>query len=252
MQNVKVGNYVTYDAKTLKITVYKDYNSYKTENTENAKNEKIGTLPKAYRSGYVFKGWYTGKSGGDKISTSTKNYSGTAYAHWALDCTPKVSGYTTKTYNGKYQTQSLTVKYGTKTLKNGSDYTVSYSDNKWVGKASVKVTLKGNYSGNKTLTFIINPKSTTLKSVTAGKKQITVKWNKQATQTTGYQIQYSTYSTFKNAKTVTVSNNKTTSKAITGLTGGKKYYVRVRTYKTVKNTKYYSSWSAKKSATAKK
>ena len=40
------------------------------------------------------------------------------------NCT--VSGLTTKTYTGKAQTQSITVKYGNKTLKNGKDYTVSY------------------------------------------------------------------------------------------------------------------------------
>jgi len=83
--------------------------------------------------------------------------------------------------------------------------------------------------------------------VTGGKKRITVTWKKQTAQTTGYQIQYSTSSNFKNAKTVTVRKNRTTKKTITGLKNGKKYYVRVRTYKTVKtghkSTKYYSNWS---------
>ena len=39
----------------------------------------------------------------------------------------------------------------------------------------------------------------------------------KATQTTGYQIQYSTSSKFKGAKTVTITKNKTTSKKISKL-----------------------------------
>lgn len=66
-------------------------------------------------------------------------------------------------------------------------------------------------------------------------------------------IQYSTSSTFKSGdKTVTVTSYKTTSKTISKLAGGKKYYVRIRTYKTVGKTKFYSAWSAKKTAVTKK
>lgn len=50
--------------------------------------------------------------------------------------------------------------------------------------------------------------------------------------------------------TVTANSNKTTSKTIKSLKGGKKYYVRVRTFKKVGKTKYYSAWSSSKSATA--
>ena len=73
----------------------------------------------------------------------------------------------------------------------------------------------------------------------------------KATQTTGYQLQYSTSSKFKGAKTVTITKNKTTSKKISKLKAKKKYYVRVRTYKTVGKTKYYSSWSKVKSVKTK-
>ena len=70
-------------------------------------------------------------------------------------------------------------------------------------------------------------------------------------QTTGYEIQYSTSSKFKEAKTVAVTKNKTISKTITKLTSKKKYYVRIRTYKSVKvsgkTTKIYSDWSKVKS-----
>ncbi|MGN0523881.1 MAG: leucine-rich repeat protein [Eubacterium sp.] len=165
---------------------------------------------------------------------------------------------TSYTYNGKVKTPSVTVKDSKgKTLKKNTDYTVSYAKGrKYVGKYAVKITFKGNYSGTKTLYFYIKPKTTSISSLTAGSKKFTVKWKKQATQTTGYQIQYSTSSKFTNAKTVTISKNGTTSKTISKLSGKKKYYVRVRTYKVVKingkATKIYSGWSKAKYVTTKK
>ncbi|MGN0533752.1 MAG: leucine-rich repeat protein [Eubacterium sp.] len=165
---------------------------------------------------------------------------------------------TSYTYNGKVKTPSVTVKDSKgKTLKKNTDYTVSYaSGRKNVGKYAVKITFKGNYSGTKTLYFYVKPKATSISSVSAGSKKFTVKWKKQATQTTGYQIQYSTSSKFSKAKTVTVGKNSTTSKTVSKLSAKKKYYVRVRTYKTVKingkATKIYSSWSKAKAVTTKK
>ena len=158
------------------------------------------------------------------------------------------------TYNGKAKTPTVTVKDSKgKTLKKNTDYTVSYAKGrKYVGKYAVKVTFKGNFSGTKALYFKINPKGTKLSSVTSGKKQLTAKWSAQKSQTDGYQIQYSSSKSFKGAKTLTVSGNKTTDKTIRYLVGGKTYYVRVRTFKKVGNIRYYSSWSSVKSAAAKK
>ena len=161
-------------------------------------------------------------------------------------------------YDGKVKTPTVTVKdRNGKALRKGTDYDVTYSsDRKSVGKYSVKVTLKGNYSGTKTLDFNINPKGTTIAKITPKSKSLTVQWKKQTSQTTGYQIQYSTSSKFSNAKTVTMSKNTYSSKSITGLAGNKRCYVRVRTYKTVrfngKNYNLYSSWSSAKHATTKR
>ncbi len=165
---------------------------------------------------------------------------------------------TAYTYNGKVQRPGVTVKNSKgKALKNGTDYKISYPKGmKNVGKYTVKVTLKGNYSGSKSMTYNINPKGTGVSKVKAAKKGFKVTWKKQRTQTTGYQVQYSTSSKFKKAKTVTVSKNKTTSKSVGKLSAKKKYYVRVRTYKTVKiggkSVKLYSGWSKAKSVTTKK
>lgn len=63
------------------------------------------------------------------------------------------------TYNGSAQTPAVTVIDGTITLTNGTDYTVSYSNNISVGTATVTITGKGNYTGTKTVTFTIYGRS---------------------------------------------------------------------------------------------
>ncbi len=166
---------------------------------------------------------------------------------------------TSLTYNGKVRTPKVIVKDITgKTLVKNTDYTVSYAKGrKYVGKYAVKITFKGKYSGTKTLYFTIKPKATSISSLTAGSKKFTVKWKKQATQTTGYQVQVATNKKFKkNKKTVTIKKQKTTKTTVKKLKAKKKYYVRVRTYKTVKingkSIRIYSGWSKAKTVTTKK
>jgi hypothetical protein len=163
---------------------------------------------------------------------------------------------TTYAYTGKAIKPSVTVKDSKGKAIDKSNYTVTYpSSCKNVGTYTVTIKFKGNYSGTKKLTYTIQPKATKLSSVKAGSKSFTAKWSKQKTQTTGYQIQYSTSSKFTKATTKTVKKNSTTSLKVSKLTKGKKYYVRIRTYKTVKvngkNTNIYSSWSSAKKVTVK-
>ena len=156
---------------------------------------------------------------------------------------------TSYTYDGKVKKPTVSVKDSAGKTIAASNYTVTYASGcKNVGAYTVKVAFKGNYSGTKSFTFKINPKATTVSKLTSPKtKQLKVTWKKQATQTTGYEIQIATDAKFtKNKKSYTVAKNGTTSKTITGLKAKTKYYVRIRTYKTVGKTKYYSAWSAAK------
>lgn len=157
------------------------------------------------------------------------------------------------TYNGKAKKPSVKIYDRAGNQISSSFYTVQYQTGRTsVGKYAVKVTFKNNYSGTKTVYFKIKPQGTKITSVTPGSKRFTVKWNKQATQTTGYQIQYATNSSFtSNVVTVSNSKNTTTSTTIKNLKAKKKYYVRIRTYKTVNGTKYYSDWSGYKYVTTK-
>ena len=243
------------------------------------RNQKAATCTTAGYTGDTYckicnKKLSTGKSIAAKgHSTTTKTQKATASKDGKITTTCTRCGTTTKTvkiakvskiklsktkytYNGKKQTPSVTVKDSKgKELKVNTDYKVKLpSGRKNVGTYEVKITFKGSkYSGSKTLSYTINPKSTKLSKVSAKKKGFEAKWEKQSTQTKGYQIQYSTDSKFKSGnKTVTVNKNSTTKKTISKLKAKKKYYVRIRTYKTVGKQKYYSDWSKSVKVTTKK
>lgn len=163
------------------------------------------------------------------------------------------------TYSGKANKPSVNVLDAEGNKISGKYYSVTYKNNKNSGKATVIVKFKGKYSGSMKTLFTIKPKTISASpDLFAKSKGIVVKWKKQTTQTTGYQIQYSTGSKFteKSTKTITISKNKTTSKKISGLKANKKYYIRIRTYKTVKvngnSVKVYSDWSKEKSIGTKK
>ena len=195
------------------------------------------------------------KVGTAKVTITGKgNYTGSVSKTFSIKNNFKkatVSGISTKAFTGKNITQSITVKYNGKTLKNGTDYTVSYSNNKKIGTATVKIAGKGSYTGTATKTFKINPAKQEIQKLTAKSKAFFVDWAQKGSAT-GYEIQYATNSKFTSAKKVTITNKKTDKTTISKLSGKKKYYVRVRSYTTVKGTKYYGAWSASKSVTTKK
>ncbi len=195
------------------------------------------------------------KVGTAKVTITGKgNYTGSVSKTFSIKNNFKkatVSGISTKAFTGKNITQSITVKYNGKTLKNGTDYTVSYSNNKKIGTATVKIAGKGSYTGTITKTFKINPAKQEIQKLTAKSKAFFVDWAQKGSAT-GYEIQYATNSKFTSAKKVTITSNKTDKTTISKLSGKKKYYVRVRSYTTVKGTKYYGAWSASKSVTTKK
>ena len=62
-------------------------------------------------------------------------------------------------YDGTLKKPGVTVKQGEITLKEGTDYSVSYSNNLNVGTASVTITGKGNYTGIMSKSFTISAAS---------------------------------------------------------------------------------------------
>ena len=114
---------------------------------------------------------YGGKEVASKNYTKTMNKDGSITLTWGLKAktTPEnindktlgltVTGIVDKSYTGRAITQSPTIKAKvrgkTVTLKNGTDYTVSYKNNTAPGTATVIITGKGKYTGTKNVTFKI-------------------------------------------------------------------------------------------------
>ena len=163
---------------------------------------------------------------------------------------------TNLTFNGKAQKPSVIARDSQGRQINSADYTVTYSNNINVGQATATIIFKNNYTGTVKKTFLIMPKGTNISRLTPKKKGLIVKWKKQSSQISGYEIQYSTNRNFKGAKTIRNTKAKTVSKKISGLKAKKRYYVRIRTYKTTvadgRNLKLYSGWSKVKSVKTKK
>lgn len=148
------------------------------------------------------------------------------------------------TYRGYVSSSYVTTKSGYRTLTKGTHYKVTYSNNKAIGKATVKVTGlgSGTASGTLTKTFKILPKKVSgLKKVTAAKTSVTIKWSKRSC--TGYEIyrKKGSSGTYKKVKTIT--KNTTLKFKNTGLKRKTTYYYKVRAYKTVSGTKYYGAFS---------
>ena len=72
----------------------------------------------------------------------------------------EVAGIEDKEYSGKPVTQdTLTLTYNGKSLVEGEDYSVEYSDNTKVGSAALKITGEGNFTGERTINFQVKPKT---------------------------------------------------------------------------------------------
>ena len=90
-----------------------------------------------------------------------------------------------KTYTGTAIKPGVVVKDGTRTLKSGTDYTISYKNNIKVGTATITITGKGNYTGKKVITFNIKARDINGLKVTGIKnKSYTGKAIKQSIKVT--------------------------------------------------------------------
>ena len=256
------GNYTGTITKTFKISAKKvssltaslKTTSYTYTGSDHKPAVTVKDGSKTLVSGTDYTVKYTNSKNAGKATvtiTGKGNYTGTTKKTYTIAVrkisTTKLSGVSASyKYTGKALTPAVTVKYGTKKLVKGTDYTVSYKSNKAIGTATITIKGKGNYTGTITKTFKIVPKTVSIKSATSPKtKQLKATWSKDTT-VTGYQIVYSTNKNFNSVKTSTVTNKSTTSKTISNLTKGKTYYVKVRAYKTVNGKKVYGAYSSVK------
>lgn len=127
----------------------------------------FGKSAKTLDCGVLPSGTYNLEIDATVFFSSVSMISSNAYAFKATAENPPsiadatVSAIGDQTYTGSAITPSPTVSYGSKTLKKGTDYTLSYSNNTAIGTATITITGIGNYAGTKKITFkIVKPADT--------------------------------------------------------------------------------------------
>ena len=139
------------------------------------------------------------------------------------------------TYTGKSIKPSVTVKVGSKKLSTKS-YTVSYQDNKAVGKGYIIIKGKGSYSGTVKKGFYIEPKAVSSLKATGYSTKVKLSWSK-ATGAKGYQVYL-----YEDGKWVKQPTTSKTSCTVTGLDSVTTYKFRVRPYAKVGSKSLYGDW----------
>lgn len=162
-----------------------------------------------------------------------------------LNCVPALAGEAslltiTKTYgDGPFSIGFTSTGNGKLSYSSSSKKVVTVSQSgkvtiKGCGVADIKIkaAANGKYKAkNSTVTIIVKPVKQKITELKLNKRNISVKWNKDA-KADGYYIYYSTDYKFSNdLHIVKISKNKTTSRTIKNLKPGKKYYVKVCSFK---------------------
>ena len=160
----------------------------------------------------------------------------------------KIAALKDKVYTGKAIAPKLSVSLEGKKLTEGKDYTVKYSNNKKVGKATATITGIEGFKGTAKAYFIIKPPKAGINKVVPAKKsaKVTIKTQK-ASGVQGYQIAYRKGTgQWKTIKTTKIANT------LKNLAANKKYSFKVRAYKTIDGKAVYGAYSKTVSVKTKK
>lgn len=223
--------------------------------------ETMTSLPAATREGYKFAGWYTSKTGGNKVTAESLTKEGenrTVYAHWTAE-KYNVTLHANGGYIGKkgVTTKTTTVTFaGNYSLRDASK--AGYTFKGWYTKKTggSKVTVKTKVATAKNTTLyaqyskvkVAKSQVTSLKNTKTKQAVVTAK---KVTDAAGYQVRYSTKANLKGAKTVTAKTNKNIT--IKKLKKNSKVYVQVRAFKyDSTGKKVYGTWSKASKVTIKK
>ncbi len=125
---------------------------------------KINSTPLKEGTDYTIDSYSNNTAAGTATMTitGTGGYFNSKTIEFTINPAPissaSISGIANKTYNGKAQAQTPVVTFGSATLKEKTDYTVSYKNNTNAGTATVTFTAvaKSNFTGTVNKTFTIS------------------------------------------------------------------------------------------------
>ena len=206
----------------------------------------LGTYEIPEYPGFIFAGWAESDSSTNTVSSpypvDAYNVNPFLYAVWEKDTARDIKGAkitlskTTMPYTGAEQKPAVTVTYGNtdERLTEGTDYTLTYSNNVNAGTASVVVRgIKGKLTGSVTKTFTIERIAQNL-SLTAASLSVTAK--KTLTVTAGGARETTRYS-FASSNTAIAT---VTSSGARGTVTGIKVGMATITVSTPQTTNYLS------------
>lgn len=145
-------------------------------------------------------------------------------------------GTTVYAYDGKVKKPSVVVKDSKGKIVNNKNYTVTYKNNKAVGKANVTVTFKGDYSGKVNLTFTIRPAATSIKTVQNTANGVKLTWTKS--NGAGGYIVYRKAGKGKYSKLANINKNTILSYTDKSAKNGTVYIYKIVACKTAGKTSY--------------
>lgn len=183
---------------------------------------------------------------GTVIFQGIGNYKGTVTQTYKITKAPiseMVFTYNNRAvYTGKKRYADLTVENGNTVLRKNVDYVVTYRNNVNIGKASIVVQGRGNYSGKKTLRFTIIPKKASFTVVKQLRSYVKLKFG-NVKGISGYTLYFAKDSDFTNQQKFNTAKH---SMILRGMDRGKFYYLRLRTFKIVNGERIFSKYSKTK------
>ncbi len=247
LTKISIESSITMDiggTKTLKV-VYTPNNTTEDKNVQwSTNNKSVATVDKNGKVTAISSGVATITA---KVGNKTASCKVTVNKYKISKCS--VDKISNQTYTGKDIKPGVTVKSGKTKLKNGTDYTVTYKNNKNTGKASIIITGKGNYEGTITKYFYITPKKVTgLKVKSQETDSIKIKWSKASEKVTAYKVYSYNY---KKEKWEYLGKTSDTSYKVKKLKAGTTYKFRVRAYKNIDGTQYFGSYTSSLKTTTK-
>ena len=215
------------------------------ENGETEITEEDWTIPAlghAWDAGKVTKkASSTAKTAGSVLYTCTRENCNEAKVEAIAYPKAATLEFTAAVYTGSAYKPTVTVKDSSgNVIKASGNYTVKYTNNTKVGKATVTITFTGDkYTGTLTKTFMIRANTTKVSSLKSTAKGVKVTWKKVAGAAGYYVYRKGTsgaIATIKSGTTVSYVDTK-------AKTNGKAYKYRVKPYFDKTTVKNYSKTS---------
>ena len=149
-------------------------------------------------------------------------------------------------YTGKKLTRPVAIYDGSTKLVEGTDYKVTFKNNKKTGKALIKIKGIGNYTGLVEKNFYIVPKRASIKDVvfSSNFKKATIYWEKDK-QASGYVVYKATKKDGEYKKVKRIKKNSITQYIVKKLNPNKIYYFKILSYKTIEGKNYFSTKMSK-------